>query len=121
MRLADVEFSTHERVLVAHVTGEIDLSNAERIGTALTDAIQNDLLALVLDLSDLDYLDSAGIRLIYRLQENLRARGQAFRLVIPNGSPVKYALRLAGLNDHVETLETIDAAFGGTEPLTTEA
>ena len=117
MRLADVEFSTHGKALVARVTGEIDVSNAEHLGGVMTDTTGNELLALVLDLSSVDYLDSAGIQLIYQLEGSLKARGQTLRLVIPDGSPVRYALRLAGITSHVEMLQSVDEALGGVEPL----
>ena len=77
MKLADVQFSDHERVVVARLTGEIDLSNADSIEGAIAEATPNHALALILDVSALDYLDSAGIHLIYKLREKLRARGQA--------------------------------------------
>ncbi|MGB0096674.1 MAG: anti-sigma factor antagonist [Solirubrobacteraceae bacterium] len=111
MRLADVQFSTHRQAVVAQVSGEIDLSNVENIERALVEATPNHLLTLVLDLTDLDYLDSAGIQLIYKLRENLRARGQRLRLVIPSTSPANDALRLAGVKRHVETIETVDHAL----------
>jgi anti-sigma B factor antagonist len=117
MRLADVEFSTHGKALVAQVSGEIDVSNATQLGGVLTDATGNELLALVLDLSAVDYLDSAGIQLIYRLEASLKTRGQTLWLVIPDGSPVRYSLRLAGLASHVEMLQSVEEALGGVEPL----
>jgi anti-anti-sigma factor len=116
MRLADIEFSTLDRVLVAQVSGEIDVSNADQLGGVMSDATGNDLLALVLDLGAVDYLDSAGIQLIYRLDAGLKARGQTLRLVIPDGSPVRYTLRLAGLTNHLEMLQSVDEALGGVEP-----
>ena len=111
MRLADVQFSARRQAVVAQVSGEIELSNVENIERALVEATRNHLLALVLDLTDLDYLDSAGIQLIYKLRENLRARGQRLRLVIPSTSPANEALRLAGVKRHVETIETVDHAL----------
>jgi anti-anti-sigma factor len=110
MRLADVEFSTRDRALVAYVTGEIDLSNSNELAGVLADATANHLLALVLNLSEVDYLDSAGIQLIYRLRESLRSRGQALRLVIPGNSPAHDALRLAGLVPRIDICETVDEA-----------
>jgi hypothetical protein len=71
----------------------------------------NQALALILDVSALGYLDSAGIHLIYKLREKLRARGQALRLVIPPNSPANDALRLAGVSRNVETAESLQAAM----------
>jgi anti-sigma B factor antagonist len=111
VKLADVQFFDHERVVVARLTGEIDLSNANSIEAAIAEATPNHVLALILDVSALDYLDSAGIHLIYKLREKLRARGQTLRLVIPPQSPANDALRLAGVSRNVDTAETLEAAM----------
>ncbi|MGZ4298182.1 MAG: STAS domain-containing protein [Solirubrobacteraceae bacterium] len=111
MNLADVQFSDDGRVVVARLTGEVDLSNAESIETAIAEATSNQTLALVLDISALSYLDSAGTHLVYKLREKLRARGQILRLVIPADSPANDALRLAGVSQVVQTAETLETAL----------
>jgi anti-anti-sigma factor len=112
MRLADVEFETDDRWVVARITGEVDLSNATSIGAALADAMPNHQHRLIVDMSAVEYLDSAGIQLIYQLREKLRARGQKLTLVIPGSSASHDALRLAGLTQHVEMVETLEEAGG---------
>jgi anti-anti-sigma factor len=111
MKLADVQFSDHDRAVVVRLSGEVDLSNANDIEAAITEATPNHMLAVVLDVSELDYLDSAGIHLIYVLREKLRARGQMLRLVIPADSPANDALRLAGVSRYVATVQTLDQAL----------
>ena len=113
MRLADVQFrSDDDGVVVARITGEIDLSNGEELGAALMDAISNDTLGLVVDLSEVEHLDSAGIQLIYRLRETLRARGQTLQLVIPGRCAAHDALRLAGASSHIQMAEAVEDAIG---------
>ena len=51
----------------------LDLSNAQGVDSAIVEAMPNHALALILDVSALHYLDSAGIHLIYKLREKLRA------------------------------------------------
>ena len=116
MKLADVQFSDHERVVIARLTGEVDLSNANSIEIAVAEATPNHALALILDVSAVDYMDSAGIHLVYRLREKLHARGQSLRLVIPAHSPANDALRLAGVSRNIETCETLDAALSEFAP-----
>lgn len=116
MKLADVQFSDHDRVVVARLSGEIDLSNADSLENAIAEATPNHALALILDVSALGYLDSAGIHLVYKLREKLRARGQTMRLVIPPASPANDALRLAGVSRNVETVETLEAAMAEFSP-----
>jgi anti-anti-sigma factor len=115
MRLADVEFSSRSVGVIAHVTGEVDVSNAGDFENVLTGALSNHSRALIVDLTDVDYLDSAGIQLIYRLRESLRARRQRLALVIPTSSPAHTTLRLAGIASHVETVETVDDALSAVE------
>jgi anti-anti-sigma factor len=107
MRLGDVTFERQGEVVVARLTGEIDMSNAEAIGAAVLEATGNEVLGVVLDLTDVRYLDSAGIYVVFGMRSRLRARGQALRLVIPDGSPVDDALRLAGVQRHVDVVESV--------------
>ena len=114
--LADVQFDLREQVIVATVTGEVDLSNAAQICDAIGEATPNTALGALLDLSRVDYLDSAGIHLIYRLRENLRARGQKLMLAIPADSPVRDSLRLAGVTRHLPIAPSVDEALAGFAP-----
>ena len=108
MRLADIQLSFRDRILIARVTGEVDRSNAGELRNAIVEATPNDAFGVVLDLSDVDYLDSAGIHLLYRLGESLRNRGQTLRIVVPPQSPTADALRLAGIRRHVDVVEELD-------------
>jgi anti-anti-sigma factor len=109
--LADVQFDTRDRAVVARVTGEVDLSNATQISDAIGEATPNTAVGVVLDLGTVGYLDSAGIHLIYRLREDLRARGQKLMLAIPAQSPVQDSLRLAGVTQHLSIALTVDEAL----------
>ena len=114
--LADVQFDTRGRAVVAKVTGEVDLSNAMQICDAVGEATPNTALGVVLDLVAVDYLDSAGIHLIYRLRENLRARGQKLMLAIPADSPVQDSLRLAGVTRSLPIAVSVQDALAGFAP-----
>jgi anti-anti-sigma factor len=119
MRLADVRFEAGEGIVIARLEGEIDMSNADELGGVIAKQTPNEALGLVLDLTYVDYLDSAGIQLVYRLRECVQRRGQGLRLVVPDGSPVADALRLASVEVNVAVVETVEAAlqaFLGGEP-----
>ena len=109
MKLADLSIETRGPVLVARLRGEVDMSNAPQLRDELNAATRNDALGLVLDLSEVEYLDSAGIHLIHRLRDSLRTRGQQLRLVIPALSPVNYTLKLAGLDWDEEVVGSTEA------------
>jgi anti-anti-sigma factor len=112
MNLADLEISTDDGIVLARIVGEIDMSNADELRSAVVAAMPNDAVAMVLDLTGVDYLDSAGIRLLYRLGEDLQARRQQLQVVVPSTSMVAEVLRLAGIADYVGAVETVDDALG---------
>ena len=113
MRLADVQITSRERIVIARAAGEIDMSNATDLRNAITEATPNDALGVVLDLSEVHYVDSAGIHLLYRLGESLRDRGQTLRVVVPPDSAASDALRLAGIKRNVDVVEELDEGVQG--------
>jgi anti-anti-sigma factor len=120
MSLADVQITLAPNALIAHVSGEVDMSNAEDVGATVVGATPNEARGVVLDLSRVDYLDSAGIYVIFGMRASLQARGQSLILVIPPGSPVHDALRLSGAERPGEIAETVEEAllaFDRPEPL----
>ena len=58
-----------------HLEGEIDMSNAAS-SARRSRPRPGDAVAVVLDLSGVDYLDSAGIHVVYELRERLGAAGR---------------------------------------------
>jgi anti-anti-sigma factor len=109
--LADIGFTTEGDIVVASVRGEVDMSNAGELGEAIARRLSNETQALVVDLTRCGYLDSAGIHILYDLQERLRNRGQEIRVVIPPGATIAEALRLADVPRAIGAAETVDAAL----------
>lgn len=115
MSLADVQLTLAPTALVAQVTGEVDMSNAEEMGATVVGATPTESDGVVLDLSGVDYLDSAGIYVIFGMRSSLQARGQALVLVIPADSPVHDALRLSGAERPGEMAATVEDALRAIE------
>jgi anti-sigma B factor antagonist len=105
--LADVDISVQETVVIARLAGEIDLSNARGLEEAIASSTPNHAMTVVVDLSALDYIDSAGIQLIYQLREQLSTRGQVLKLVIPPTSPAADALRMAGVMSQLDVSDSL--------------
>jgi anti-anti-sigma factor len=95
--LARMEMRTEGGAIVAVVAGEVDISNAADLGSALEGAVPQRALGLVLDLSEATYIDSAGIHLLFRLGGRLTRRRQQLRVVVPDGAPIRKIVTLAGL------------------------
>ena len=84
------------KVLTARITGEIDLSNASELEETIVDAVPNTALGMVVDLSGVEYLDSAGVRMLVHLVERFGWRQQVMRAAAPDGSRVRGVLSMAG-------------------------
>jgi anti-anti-sigma factor len=116
MRLAELKVEPWNGVIYAKLSGDVDMSNADELRGDLISTTPNDALGLVLDLADVGHLDSAGIHLIHRLRDDLRARGQKLRMVIPPDSLINDTLRLAGLDWADDIAYTVEAARQALEP-----
>lgn len=92
-----VRFGPPGDVLVAHLSGEIDLSNAEELGVRVAEAAEGDALGVVLDLSEVEYIDSYGIFVIHGLRQRLAENQQALALVVPSDGRIRRAIELIGI------------------------
>jgi anti-sigma B factor antagonist len=108
--LANVVIERHGDVQVVRLAGEVDISNAGRLEEAISDAVPNDAAALVLDLSDTGYLDSAGIRMLFELAQRLVGRRQSLAVVVPPDSLVRHSLVVTELEQAVPMHDSVDAA-----------
>ena len=79
------------------VTGEIDMDNATHVEQQILAAISNQLTTVVLDLSGLDYIDSAGLRVLFTLGTRLDTLQISVELHVPTESPIRRILDLAGV------------------------
>jgi anti-anti-sigma factor len=113
--LADIAFETIDNIVVARLEGEVDMSNADDLGAAITARVSSDALGLVLDLAAVEYLDSAGIHVLFDLRERLTRRGQQIRLVLGPDAPIATALEYAGVQRTLGASDTVPAALAELE------
>jgi anti-sigma B factor antagonist len=109
--LAQVRVDWHGDVPVASVEGEVDASNAAELGAELRALVTNRSMGLVIDLGPTQYLDSAGINLLFSLGDELRAHQVVLRLVVDPASSVMRMLSLTGLDKAIPTFPTVAAAL----------
>jgi anti-sigma B factor antagonist len=108
--LPNVTIGVEDGVVLASLTGEIDLSNATEITDALLGGVPNEALGLVIDLSNVSYLDSAGVRMLAELDHRLGWRAQALRVVAPETSRSRRVLAIAGLERVLSMDTSVEAA-----------
>lgn len=92
---------TEGEELVITLVGELDLSTAPELWAAIDDALAKDHIKLVLDLSDLRFVDSTGLGVFVRAGKELRTKGGALVLRSP-GERVANLLALTRLEEVFE-------------------
>jgi anti-sigma B factor antagonist len=95
-----VERTSDEGVELVLVEGELDIATAPRLISVLNRAVQEALQSLVVDLSDVDFMDSTGLALLINAHRRLTRRRKGFAVVCPPGP----LWRVFEVTDMVDTL-----------------
>ncbi|MET9728901.1 STAS domain-containing protein [Streptomyces zaomyceticus] len=104
------------RTAVLSVRGELDMETAGRLDEHLAAQVGGGRHHLVLDLSELGFMDSSGLNVLIRSVHRAREAGGDLYLAAPN-SAVRRILEITGVtttippHDHVA--EALAAAGGG--------
>jgi anti-anti-sigma factor len=97
----DLERDDRLDAVVARLQGDIDSSNVASVIVPL--GRQAEGKRLVLDLSDVRYIDSAGIAAIEALRSSVE-----LSLVVPGPSTIRRALQIVGFDQIVPVFERIE-------------
>ena len=98
------------------LAGELDIAEVPRLEQALDGAIADSAGAFAVDLSELEFLDSSGIRLLLRARALLGREDRTLLLICPHG-PVRKAIELTGVSDLFAIYPSRDAAAAALVPL----
>ena len=97
-----VTFTKLEDAELVSLTGEIDLANSAEIGKAIVSRIRAAGKVLI-DLTTVSFLDSAGVRLLDALVGDLCAHGTPTRLVVGESGPARMTLQLCAFREDLLT------------------
>jgi anti-sigma B factor antagonist len=108
-----VTFARHGTAELVRLTGEIDLANAPAIGRAIvkhTSAAGS----VLIDLTSVSFLDSAGVRLLDALVGDMNQSGTPFRLVVGERGAARMTLQLCAFREDLlaTNLEQAAAELG---------
>jgi anti-anti-sigma factor len=115
MRLFEVHAAAREEGgLTLTLRGELDLSTIDELEAAVASRVDGRPELVVLDLRELTFLDSTGLRLMLRLDAKLQGVGG--RLVLVEGPRrVQQVFELTGAADEMEIVQQLeDITAGGT-------
>ncbi len=90
---------------VLSLAGELDMASAPLFESALDGTELAAAAALVLDLQQLRFIDSTGLRIILATRERCRERGQDFAIT-PGSPQVQRLLSVTGVGEHLRTVAT---------------
>jgi anti-sigma B factor antagonist len=97
-------FESDPRVRLA-VHGEIDIMSAPELDDALS---STDSKTVVLDLSDVSFIDSSGLRVLVMARNRLDSQERSLVLCAGEDSAVVRTIRLAGLTADFEVVAKVD-------------
>jgi anti-sigma B factor antagonist len=109
--MIDITVSGQEHVTLVEVRGRVDSMNADQLGDRLSKAIDGGQTHIVLDLSGVDYMSSAGLReIVTALKKAKRLTGDV-RIAQPSYR-VREVLEMAGLDTILQIYPTQNEAIG---------
>ena len=99
---ADIHTTRDDQgVVIARIAGELDASNAAHLEDQLTEAVPNTALGMVLDLSELSFVDSSGVELLFGLGERLEDRRQRLAVALPEGAPIERVFEIVRFRERL--------------------
>jgi anti-anti-sigma factor len=93
---------------VVRLTGRLDGESAEHLSDLLDDLLRDGMRVVHLDMSEVDYVSSAGTQVLARRYQDFSALRGELRVINPTSSAIE-ALTLAGIEDRL-LVEASDAA-----------
>lgn len=108
--LVGLEIEKRGEVVVASLTGELDIAGAARTGERITDAVPTSAVGLVVDLMELEFMDSSGIAMLFGLARSLGSRRQRLSVAAPPDGPVWRVLEIVEFERAAPVHGDVDAA-----------
>jgi anti-sigma B factor antagonist len=106
---------TGELVLVS-VSGELDLYTAERLQARIDEAGAVGADMVIVDLSEVSFVDSTALAVLVRETKRLEGRGQSLVLVT-NDPRTRRVVEVTGLNRVLRTFATLQDAIAQLTPV----
>jgi anti-sigma B factor antagonist len=97
--------------IVIAPTGELDLGTVTAFREWLDEKVQGDSRGVVVDLSDVAFIDSTGLRVVLELHRRLRAEQRPLAIVAPRGTMAAEVLTLTGLRRALPVHESRGSAL----------
>jgi anti-anti-sigma factor len=91
--------------LLVEVAGEVDMTTAPELSQAL-EAAPEGTTWVVIDLSEVSFLDSSGLNALVQAQRILAERGYALRVVVPAEGAIRRVLEITHLTEPLTVVDS---------------
>lgn len=105
-----VDLIRNERVMVARMPVEVEITQAPSLRGQLMRAVENRDLGLVIDLTATQYLDSSGVNMLFELGESLASRQLQIAVVMPRGGLVERVVSIVDLGSAMPIHRDVESA-----------
>ena len=97
---------------IVALTGEVTFSNVTDLNRRLETALDGDVQHLVVDLTEVSFIDSSGLSALLTASAEARRRGGAVALVLAQGEPPSI-FRFRGVDRLLSLYPSREAALAG--------
>lgn len=97
-----------EDVVVATLSGEIDIANVADIGAIILEGLPREAIGLVVNLASVSFIDSAGIRMLFDLARQTDTHRQRLGIAIDDDAPVRRLLKITNIQEVVTLAGTVE-------------
>jgi anti-anti-sigma factor len=106
----EIEEREGDDIVVARLTGELDIAGAESTGRRIAEAVPSSARGVVVDMTDLEFIDSSGVSMLFTLARRVGSRRQELRVVAPAGRPVARVLQIVEFERAAPVHADLDSA-----------
>ena len=109
MDMLSIETDNRQSVSVMKVKGRVDSETAPELDDALTKLLQNNKNKIILNLQDVNYMSSAGLRAMVKAYQSANKSGGDVRLAAVS-EPIEVILRTVGMMQMFKMFSTSEEA-----------
>ncbi len=97
-------------VLIVECLGEVDMATSPQLCKAI-EATVDSTRRVVVDLSEVSFLDSSALNALVHSQRTLATRDVVLRVVSPTAHPVRRVFEITHLTESLNVVDSLDAAL----------
>jgi anti-sigma B factor antagonist len=105
----EITVTWHDGVVVVGVAGELDMVTAPRLTESIQDTLRNEPSSVIVDLTDVEFLASAGMTVLIAAHDH---SGESVQFaVVADGPATGRPMHLIGVDTLLTIYPTLDAAL----------